>query len=76
MFAQFSLPINVVFFTAAATVVWFSGARITRYADEFSERFKLSRALMGLLLFRMGRDSAAVLVVYLGGLYFLFQLRS
>jgi cation:H+ antiporter len=43
-------PALAAFFALAATVVWFAGARLTHIADELSDRWHLSKSLVGLLL--------------------------
>jgi cation:H+ antiporter len=49
-FAEYSLSLNLAFFAAAAGAVGIAGTKIAAYADELAERFRLSRALLGLFL--------------------------
>lgn len=49
-FSGYSLTMNLTIFTAAASGVWVAGTKIAAYADELAERFRLSRALLGLFL--------------------------
>lgn len=49
-FFSLSMPLNITIFALSAAVVWFSGTKITAYADELAERTGLGEALMGLLL--------------------------
>ncbi len=49
-FTQLPLAANVAIFIATAALVWFAGARITRYADAISEKAGVGHALLGLLL--------------------------
>jgi len=44
--AWFALPV----FVGAAVVVWFSGARITKYADIISEKTGIGQAVLGVLM--------------------------
>lgn len=48
--SSFSLPLLIGAFLTAALVVWFAGARLTRYADEISERTGLGHAVVGVVL--------------------------
>ena len=48
--ADMSLWIAVPVFVAAAIVVWFSGARITKYADIISEQTGIGQAVLGVLM--------------------------
>ncbi|HEX2167661.1 MAG TPA: hypothetical protein VHG09_10560 [Longimicrobiales bacterium] len=41
---------DIVWFGAAAAIVWFAGTHLARYADAISERSGLGQALTGLLL--------------------------
>jgi cation:H+ antiporter len=45
-----SLAVNLAIFASAACAVWIAGTKIAAYADELAVRFKLSHALLGLLL--------------------------
>ena len=46
---SFPLPLNLLFFAAAASGVWFAGSRLASYADEISDRRRMGKALMGLV---------------------------
>ncbi|WP_168769230.1 sodium:calcium antiporter [Yoonia maricola] len=45
-----SLTSSLLIFALCAGVVWFSGARLAYLADTLSDRFKLAKSLVGLLL--------------------------
>jgi cation:H+ antiporter len=47
---NFSLPVNVALFVAAATAVWLAAVRLTRCADTIATRTGLSQEIVGLLL--------------------------
>lgn len=49
-FDQFSLLTNVLLFSLAAAVVWFSGHQLSRYADVVSIKTNIGHALLGVLL--------------------------
>ena len=49
-FHSFSVWLNVALFVAAAAAVWLAGAKLAYYADAISERTKLSKAFLGLIL--------------------------
>jgi len=49
-FSQFSIAINLVLFVVFAIGIWIAGTKLTIYADEISDRRKLSKALIGLIL--------------------------
>lgn len=49
-FTNYSLPLNVLFFTVAAAAVWIAGTRIANYADEIGSRYNLNEAVLGLVL--------------------------
>lgn len=49
-FASLSLPVNIALFAAAASVVWFSGVRLARYADRLTDATGVDQALVGLIL--------------------------
>jgi cation:H+ antiporter len=46
---SFPLTLNLLFFAAAASGVWFAGSRLASYADEISDRKRMGKALMGLV---------------------------
>lgn len=48
--ADFSAPVNMGIFAAAAVAVWLAGTRVANCTDELAERLNLSRALLGVLL--------------------------
>lgn len=48
--ASLSLPALIALFAAAAIVVWFAGARLTRYADEIADRTGIGQAAIGVVL--------------------------
>lgn len=45
-----NLPQSLLIFLLCAAAIWFSGARLAYLADALSDRFKLARSLVGLLL--------------------------
>lgn len=49
-FTPLGLPINLAVFAAAAAVVWFSGARLSGYADAISNATGIGHAVVGILL--------------------------
>ena len=49
-FGQFPIWVNLAIFVLLATGIWISGTKLTIYADELSDRRKLSKALIGLIL--------------------------
>lgn len=49
-FGQFPLAVNLLLFVVFASGIWIAGTRLTIYADELSDRRKLSKALIGLIL--------------------------
>lgn len=49
MFTGWPLAVNMVLFAAGAAGVWQAGTAIARYADEIAERYKLGRAIVGLV---------------------------
>lgn len=49
-FTQFGLWINVALFTGAAVAVWFSGDRLSGYADAISRVTGLGQAVIGIVL--------------------------
>ncbi len=49
-FTNYALWINLAVFSASAGVVWFTGVRITRYADAIARITGVGRAAIGLVL--------------------------
>lgn len=49
-FSDLGLFANIGLFLAAATFVWFAGARISHYADAISKKTGVGHAILGLLL--------------------------
>jgi cation:H+ antiporter len=49
-FAALGLPLNLLAFAAAATAVWFAGARLTGYADAISRVTGAGQAVVGIVL--------------------------
>lgn len=49
-FARLGLTINILLFGAGAVAVWFSGARLTGYADAISRKTGLGQAVIGIVL--------------------------
>ncbi|WP_339106727.1 hypothetical protein [Roseovarius rhodophyticola] len=45
-----SLFATLFFFVASAVVVWVAGARLAYLADALSDRFKLAKSIMGLIV--------------------------
>lgn len=50
MFDDLPLVLNAGIFTASATIVWFAGTRLARYANAIAEETGISRAAIGVLL--------------------------
>ena len=48
--SSISLTSNLLLFGLSSGIVWFSGARLAYLADALSDRFKLAKSLVGLLL--------------------------
>lgn len=49
-FNALSIWVNLAIFAGAAVVVWIAGTKLAYYADAISERTKLSKAFLGLIL--------------------------
>lgn len=49
-FDSLNIFVNLAIFAAAAAVVWFTGARITGYANAISEKTGIGQAAIGMLL--------------------------
>lgn len=49
-FTNLNVMVNFGLFALAAVIVWFAGARISRYADEISRKTGLGHAIVGLIL--------------------------
>jgi cation:H+ antiporter len=49
-FTTLPLPFNLLFFAAAAVVVWFAGARLSHYADAISRSTGIGQAVIGIVL--------------------------
>ncbi|PZR70996.1 MAG: sodium:proton exchanger [Chthoniobacterales bacterium] len=50
MFEQASLPLSLIIFAAAGTIVWVAGIYVSKTTDVLSARFGLGEALGGLIL--------------------------
>lgn len=49
-FAGLALPVLLMLFAASAALVWYSGAKLARYANEIANRTGIGRAVIGIIL--------------------------
>ena len=49
-FQDFPIWLNILIFIAAAAAIWYAGGRLERYTDMLSQRSRLGKAFLGLLL--------------------------
>jgi cation:H+ antiporter len=67
-FRAFSLSINLAIFGGAAVVVWLAGTRLAYYADAISDRTKLSKAFLGLILLGVATSLPEIVTTITGAL--------
>jgi cation:H+ antiporter len=65
-----TLPVwtNLAIFAAAAAVVWTAGTRLALYADAISDRTKLSKAFIGLILLGIATSLPEIITTITGAL--------
>jgi cation:H+ antiporter len=59
---------NIAIFLGAAVVVWVAGTRLAYYADAISERTKLSKAFLGLILLGVATSLPEIVTTITGSL--------
>jgi cation:H+ antiporter len=67
-FRALSVWTNVAVFAGAAVVVWLAGTRLAYYADAISERTKLSKAFVGLILLGVATSLPEIVTTITGAL--------
>jgi cation:H+ antiporter len=67
-FGTLSVLTNVAIFGAAAVIVWIAGARLASYADTISDRTKLSKAFLGLILLGVATSLPEIMTTITGAL--------
>lgn len=67
-FRALSVWTNVAVFAGAAAVVWLAGTRLAYYADAISERTKLSKAFLGLILLGVATSLPEIVTTITGAL--------
>ena len=67
-FHQLSLTVNLAIFGAAAVVVWIAGTQLAYYADAISDRTKLSKAFLGLILLGVATSLPEIVTTITGAL--------
>ena len=67
-FRALSVWANVAVFAGAAIGVWFAGTRLAYYADAISERTKISKAFLGLILLGVATSLPEIVTTITGAL--------
>lgn len=70
--------IGIAVFVVSSIVVWFSGTRITHYADAIAVKTALGASSVGVLLVATSTSLpqvSSVLATYLGGIFLLYRMR-
>ena len=67
-FRALSVWANVVIFVGAGLLVWLAGTRLAYYADAISERTRLSKAFLGLILLGVATSLPEIVTTITGAL--------